>query len=1154
MFPKIRIFTFGALQVIRDDRAVSEGDWHTRQARQLLKILITERPRAVSADRLIEILWPNSTPAAASTTLRSAINALRNVLEPDRFSRAPSRYVITQAPGYAFQSQDEISLDVDIFEHHLELARRHDDATIQQSHLEAAIALYKDDYLISDPYADWAQNERERLQELFFHALLRLAEIRAMCGEYPAAIAACRQVLARDEIRENAYQSLMRYQAESGDSAAALMTYERCRTLLAEELGADPSPVTQSLHQNILNGEIETSPNSLLFHLGSSRGPHPSRHGPQVAEPTAPFPPLALLPVLDDHYVEVFVGRDQETVLLQEKLNQALAGKGDLFVIEGEAGVGKTRLAYELLTCAIAKDAVVLSADCQALEHQLPFAPIADAICRLMNALPDEALGNLPVGSLSQLARLVPSLQDRLPHLPAPFPEGTIGADHNRQRLTEAIVGFFTALAQRRPVVLFIDDLQWADYDTLAVLSRLSQRVHDLPLLALLAYRTEDLAENDALSTLLHSLRRARQDHLIPLDRLGADHVREMVHRLTGQRDRQSQRLADFLYDATGGNALFLAEALRDLQERQAASPDGQPSDHLLVAWANQHRELLSLRRNRRVQEIILERIERLSPPAQNLLCLAAAIGRDFSLELLEAVAETDPLPELETLLEHEFLVERPHDRLDFRHEVVRQVAYDTVSSLQRRRLHHRIGTALESLDHAHENPREIAFHFRQAGIGDQLPLARNSVLAGEKLLHTFGFRQAVDHFDEALAALFAMAEPPSEWVRRALQGRGLAFEGLLDPDGVADTYTRLHTWASEQGDRQLLLVTYSRFTSMLTILGKQRTSNKILAELFDALMSTDGVSPRSRVIADLLERRRQIYGPDHGEMRDDWTDYSIPPPAATDPVEDILQVLEPTYAVLPLFDYGWTLLVQGQLGEATHCLEAVVDLATETAQPSIASAAYHQLAVTARILGDLEQSQILNDKSMAINREVPGTAAELASMWPRISSAFLSLRADRLDEAERRFRRVIAFLDGRNAFHNYRNSATIGLGLVALQRGDRHGATVMLERAIADEVNFYPYTHVSALLGLSRIAHLEGRQFTADQYLRRALHFAGSRSLLEEYAQCIDEMARQQPEGAPSRQFAHQMLDYVESIQLMSVARLLRSALARLEANDVTI
>ena len=114
--PPIQIFTFGTLQVVRGDHLVTESDWHTRQARQLLKILITERPRPVSTDRLIEILWPASTPDAAATTLRSAINALRNVLEPDRPNRAPSRYIVTQTPGYAFHLTPDIRLDIDVFE------------------------------------------------------------------------------------------------------------------------------------------------------------------------------------------------------------------------------------------------------------------------------------------------------------------------------------------------------------------------------------------------------------------------------------------------------------------------------------------------------------------------------------------------------------------------------------------------------------------------------------------------------------------------------------------------------------------------------------------------------------------------------------------------------------------------------------------------------------------------------------------------------------------------------------------------------------------------------------------------------------------------------------------------------------------------------
>ena len=220
---KIQIYTLGTLQVVRDGIAVTESDWHTRQARQLLKILISERPRPVSTDLLIEILWPNSTPSAAATTLRSAINALRNVLEPDRPNRAPSKYIVTQAPGYAFHLSADIWLDVEEFERRLNQAQAIADPALRLVFLEGAIDLYQDDYLISDPYADWLQTERERLRERFFNALLQTADLFADSGHYADAITICRRLLARDEVRENAYQSLMRFQAESGDSAGALL-------------------------------------------------------------------------------------------------------------------------------------------------------------------------------------------------------------------------------------------------------------------------------------------------------------------------------------------------------------------------------------------------------------------------------------------------------------------------------------------------------------------------------------------------------------------------------------------------------------------------------------------------------------------------------------------------------------------------------------------------------------------------------------------------------------------------------------------------------------------------------------------------------------------------------------------------------------------
>jgi DNA-binding SARP family transcriptional activator/Tfp pilus assembly protein PilF len=1138
MLPKIEIRTFGALQVVREGQAVTEGDWHTRQARQLLKILITERPRPVSTDRLIEILWPKSAPNAAATTLRSAINALRNVLEPNRLNRAPSHYIITQNPGYAFHRHPDIWLDVEVFETELDQAHRLPVGRERRARLEAAIELYTDDYLISDPYADWAREERDRLRERYFNALMELSELQAAEGAYAAAISACRLILARDEVRENAYQLLMRFQAESGDSASALLTYERCRTILAEELGADPSPLTQELHRRILNGEISLAAPDLLSHVAQTTAP-PARDEHELAgRSRAPLPQAALLPAMGDSLMDIFVGREGELRQLMAALEEIQGGRGQLVILEGEAGIGKTRLAYALLQRAAKDGYTVISASCQRIERKFPFAPLADSIGRYLHSLPQAALESLPAASLGQMAQIIPSLQDLLPDLPLPVADGLSNPDEHRQRLIEGIVAFLAELARMRPLILFLDDLHWADADTLAVLSRLSQRLPDLPMLTLLAYRSGDLPENEALITLLHAFNRVQQDSLLPVPRLSQAAVRAYVDQFTDQDVHDGSELADFLYEATQGNPLFVSEALRDLQERYQAM-QSQGSTEWTEDWFSQYQRVLSMRHNQRIREIIQERIDRLPDCALKVLQLCAVIGRDFSLDLLEAAASEDPLEGVEVLLERRFLLERADERLDFSHQIVRQAVYVRLNSLQRRRLHRQVANALIELGRARMNPGETAFHFSHAGAGAKPQYGHYSVLAAEQVLGSFGFHQAIEYFDNALAVLENLDDEDSaDCIGRALQGRGLAYESLLDPDGVTDTYRRLHRWARQQNDLQLMLTANTRLASMLELVGQQRESNQMLLMLVDALRSND-VIVRSPTITDLLERRRRIYSPYETDDRNSWDAFIPPPPTPTAPVEDVRSLLEPVHAVMPLLAYGWTLRVQGQLDVASECLEAAIDLAMETGQRALASIAYFQLAVTARMQGDLERSQELNERSMALNRQGDATG-ELVSLWPRIASAFQSLHAGRLDEAERRLQRVTDFLDSSDAFRNHRNSARIGLGLVALGKGDVKRAKLLITEALADPINIYPYTHVQGLLGLANIAAREDDLTLSRSLLRRALRFAGQRSLIEEYVAVVLEIARLRPANAPVQPLLRESLDHLRRAGMIhAVARL---------------
>ena len=832
-------------------------------------------------------------------------------------------------------------------------------------------------------------------------------------------------------------------------------------------------------------------------------------------------------------------------VALNDRMTTALHGSGDWVLLHGEAGIGKTRLAYQTLRNGETLSATVISASCQTLERDLPFAPLADALGRYFYVLPDAVLQALPAATLHQLGQIIPSVLDRLPHATPATTDLTAGAEENRQRLIDSIVTTLTTLASLRPLVLFVDDLQWSDPDTLAVLNRLLQRLPDLPIFVLLAYRTEDLSENEALGTFLHAINRLRRERQIAVPRFSRQHVQELVDSHLGDRSKEASALGKLIYETTRGNALFVTEALHNLDERLETTPDaGKIVAIFFNPPSDTFRPEPALPRSQRVQEIIMERVERLPTDARAILNLCAVIGRDFSLDLLESAASLDPLGGLETLLDRKFLIERPDERLDFAHHLVRQTVYDGLSVLQRRRLHLAVAEALIDLGQDAGNPGEVAFHYGHAGTSHRLLAARYGVLAGERLLQGYGFRQAVDTFDRTLQMLDALGDAPPDLTRRALQGRGIAYESLFDPEGVTSTYRRLQNWARSNGDRQLLLATYSRLTTVLGLLGQQAESNTVLDELLNAIApEQDALS--SRVLFDLLKRRRLIYSPDLSGDDGAWARYQPAPRPVANPEADILHLLEPVHAVVPLFEYGWALLVQGQLGEATRVLEAVVDLATETSQPSIASAAYHQLAMTARILGDMEQSQALNEESIAINRAVAGTASELGSMLPRISSGFLSLQAGRLDEAERRFRRVVDLLDDRAFFRNYRNSADIGLGLVALARGKTDSARALLEGAQADVANIYPFTYVQALLGLARLAEVDNDVALRDMLLRKALRFAGERSLLEEYIAVLVVIAQAQPADAPLEELVASVLDYTRSIHLDSAVRTLTALVA---------
>jgi DNA-binding SARP family transcriptional activator len=252
---RLHIYLFGSFRLLRNGVEIASKDWHTRQARQLFKVLLQERARLVSSRRLIALLWPENVENAHKA-LRSAVSALRDVLEPAREPWLSSCFVPRGRGGYALVLPPACITWIDTIEFERLLTRGLQGLNTQENRamLERALQLYTDDYLVEDGEALWVLAERARLRERYVAGVIRLMQWQGERADYHEAIALGQSALSRDPCREPLYRLIMQYQALAGDPASALQTFEQCRLVLAHSLGTDPSAQTLGLHMAILNG------------------------------------------------------------------------------------------------------------------------------------------------------------------------------------------------------------------------------------------------------------------------------------------------------------------------------------------------------------------------------------------------------------------------------------------------------------------------------------------------------------------------------------------------------------------------------------------------------------------------------------------------------------------------------------------------------------------------------------------------------------------------------------------------------------------------------------------------------------------------------------------------------------------------------------
>jgi DNA-binding CsgD family transcriptional regulator len=410
------------------------------------------------------------------------------------------------------------------------------------------------------------------------------------------------------------------------------------------------------------------------------------------------------------------VGRDHELSLLRPHLAAALAGNGSLVLISGEAGVGKTALAHTLCAAAADTGALTFTGHCYDRTETPPYGPWIE-IAQHFRSFP-----------LAAHAPAVPSLDTAT----------------SQEDLFAQIRDFLVAVSADRPMLLLLEDLHWADSASLDLLRFLARALASLPLLLLVTYRADELDRRHPLHTLVPLLVREAPIERLDLRPLDTDAAGALVRATFALADDEATRFARYLVARTEGNALFITELLRTIAEDPHLAPEDGHWHIETIAQAPVPRLL---------EQIIESRLARLGDEADAQLAVAAVIGQEVPLAVWQAVTEEDEerlLTIAERAEEAHLVAAWPSGAgIGFTHALIREVLYENVPALRRRRLHRQVGEALVAL--LTPDPDAVAYHLQQAG--DERAAAW-LVRAAERAEDAYALVTAVERYEAAMRLL----------------------------------------------------------------------------------------------------------------------------------------------------------------------------------------------------------------------------------------------------------------------------------------------------------------------------------------------------------------------------------------------------------------
>lgn len=760
----LRLDLLGTFRLSQGDQPVT-GLEHPR-LQHLLAYLALHRAGPITRQQIADRFWPDSSDSQALKNLRTLLTRLRRALP------CADRFLMITAQTIEWRAAAPFTLDADAFDLAVaQAAEAHaaGDFSGEAQALSSAAAAYQGD-LLPGCYDDWILPLRERFHLACGDALERLVVLLEEHREYASALTYARQLLHHDPLRESAYQHLIRLQLALGNRTEALSTYRAWEAMLRREFGTGLPRATQALYENLFKAEDQPTPAA----VGHSLQPGSSS-----------------LPL---------VGREAEWSRLIAGWRGAAAGRPHMVLISGDAGIGKTRLAEEL--CAwVARQGVDVAA-----AHCYPAGAAAAAYAPVVEWLRSRALQSRLAGLdevwLVEIARIFPAFLAQYPHLHAP---GPLTEAWQRTRMFEALARAVLGPDASAPLLLFLDDLQWCDQETLDWLGYLLRFAAQAPLLIVAAVRKYEIEQVHPLMAFWFALTRSGLLSEISLAPLNPAETGLLAANVAGRAVGAEE--AERIYQDTEGNPLFVVEVVRTEQASPENNRDGsppQPAERGQNLPAGLPRLSAPAVFPPKVRAVIQWRLAQLSPAARALAQTAAVIGREFHLDVLARASGQDEeavVDGLDELWRRHIVRAQGGPVYDFSHDGIRAVAYDDTGPLRRRAAHLRVAQALEDLrrDDLDRVSHQIAGHYEQAGqVQPAIAFYRRAAAAAQAVYASTAAARIYQHLLESdlrsgltrpdqCAVMLALAEvwrATGAWV----QAEAIIRQALVETGALGDT------------------------------------------------------------------------------------------------------------------------------------------------------------------------------------------------------------------------------------------------------------------------------------------------------------------------------------------------------------------------------